>query len=65
MPKKVDWYRQNAEKCQQLAQTFKDPDAKQTLAMMADSWLMLAVQRVKSLDKKLVEAVMEDDQKQQ
>ncbi len=36
MPKKVDWYRQNAEKCQQLAQSFKNPDAKRTLAMMAE-----------------------------
>ena len=51
MPKKVEWYRLNAEKCQQLAQTFKDPEAKRTLAVMADSWLMLAARRVKQIAK--------------
>jgi hypothetical protein len=51
MPKRVDWYRLNAERCQQLAQTFKDPDAKRTLSVMADSWLMLAAQRVKNIEK--------------
>jgi hypothetical protein len=49
MPKKVEWYRLNAERCQQLAQTFKDPEAKRTLAAMADSWLMLAARRVKKI----------------
>ena len=47
MPKKVEWYRLNAERCQRLAETFKDPEAKRTLAAMADSWLMLAARRVK------------------
>lgn len=51
MPKKVEWYRLNAEKCQGLAQTFKDPEAKRTLAVMADSWLMLAARRVKTIAK--------------
>jgi hypothetical protein len=51
MPKKVEWYRLNAERCQQLAQTFKDPEAKRTLPAMADSWLMLAARRVKQIAK--------------
>ena len=51
MPKKVDWYRLNAERCQQLAQTFTDPEAKRALSVMADSWLMLAAQRVKNIEK--------------
>ncbi len=51
MPKRVEWYRQNAEKCQQLAQTFKEPEAKRAVAAMADSWLMLAAQRVKNIEK--------------
>jgi hypothetical protein len=51
MPKKVEWYRLNAERCQQLAQTFTDPEAKRALAAMADSWLMLAAQRVKNIEK--------------
>ncbi len=63
MPNKVEWYRLNAERCQQLAQTFKDPEAKRTLAVMADSWLMLAAQRVKNIEKKLVKAVLPGEPK--
>jgi hypothetical protein len=40
-----------AEKCQQLAQSFTDPEAKRALSVMADSWLMLAAQRVKNIEK--------------
>ncbi len=50
MPKRVDEYRLNAVKCFELAQTFKDPDAKRTLFAMADAWLMLANQRVKNIE---------------
>ncbi len=50
MPKRVDQYRLNAVRCFELAQTFKDPDAKRTLFAMADSWLMLADQRVKNIE---------------
>jgi hypothetical protein len=53
MPKKVEWYRLNAERCQQLAQTFTNPEAKRALAVMADSWLMLAAQRVKNVEKRV------------
>jgi hypothetical protein len=51
MPKKVEWYRLNAERCQQLAQTFKEPEAKRALFARADSWLMLAAQRAKNIEK--------------
>jgi hypothetical protein len=50
MPERVDRYRQNAEKCHELAQKFKDPDAKRTMLAMAHAWLMLAVQRVKHVE---------------
>ena len=50
MPKKVEAYRLNAERCQQLAQTFKDAEAKRALFAMADAWLMLAAQRVKNIE---------------
>jgi hypothetical protein len=58
MPKKVEWYRQNAEKCRQLAQSFTNPEAKRAMFAMADSWLMLAAQRVKNIEKKLEKAVL-------
>jgi hypothetical protein len=51
MPEKVEWYRQNAERCRQLAQTFRDPEAKRAVAAIADSWLMLAAHRVKNIEK--------------
>ncbi len=51
MPKQVDQYRRNAVRCFELAQTFKDPDAKRTVFAMADAWLMLAAQRVKNIER--------------
>jgi hypothetical protein len=33
--------------CHELAQTFKDLDAKRTMLAMADAWLVLAAQREK------------------
>jgi hypothetical protein len=51
MPKQVEQYRLNAEKCQQLAQTFEEPEAKRALFAMADSWLTLAAQRLKNIEK--------------
>ena len=50
MPRRVDQYRLNAVKCFELAQTFKDPEAKRTVFAMADAWLMLATQRVKNIE---------------
>jgi hypothetical protein len=50
MPERVDRYRLNAEKCYELAQNFKDPEAKRTMLAMADAWLMLAAQRVKNVE---------------
>jgi len=44
MPERVERYRLNADKCHELAQKFKDPDAKRTMLEMADAWLMLAAQ---------------------
>ena len=49
MPERVEQYRLNADKCLELAQTFKDPDAKRTMFAMADVWLKLAGQRVKNI----------------
>ncbi len=50
MPELVDRYRQNAQKCFELAQKFKEPDARRALFAMADAWLMLATQRVKHIE---------------
>jgi hypothetical protein len=44
MPERVERYRLNAEKCHELGQRFKDPDAKRTMLAMANAWLMLAAQ---------------------
>ncbi len=57
MPKHVEQYRLNADRCQQLAQTFKDPEAKRALFAMADAWLMSA-QRVKNIEKNREKAVL-------
>jgi hypothetical protein len=43
-------HQRNAEKCLELAQTFNDPDAKRVMFAMANAWLLLAVQRAKSID---------------
>ncbi len=50
MPERVDQYRLNAEKCLELAESFKDPDAKRTLFAMSAAWLTLAAQRVKNIE---------------
>ena len=50
MPERVEHYRLNADKCLELAGTFKDPDAKRTMFAMADAWLTLAGQRVKNIE---------------
>ena len=46
---RLESYRLNAEKCCELAQTFKDLDAKRTMLAMADAWLLLAVQRERNV----------------
>jgi hypothetical protein len=50
MSERVEAYRLNADKCLELAETFKDPDAKRTMFAMADAWLTLAAQRVKNIE---------------
>jgi hypothetical protein len=50
MPERVGQYRLNADKCLELAETFKDPDAKRTMFATADAWLTLAAQRVKNIE---------------
>jgi hypothetical protein len=50
MPERVGQYRLNADKCLELAETFKDPDAKRTMFAMATAWLTLAEQRVKNIE---------------
>jgi hypothetical protein len=40
-------YRLNAEKCLELAQRFKQPDAKRTMVAMSRAWLILAEQHSK------------------
>jgi hypothetical protein len=46
----VDRYRRNAEQCLQLVQNFNDPEAKRSLLVMANAWLMLAAQREKNIE---------------
>ena len=50
MPERVHQYRLNADKCLELAETFKDPDARRTLFAMAAAWLTLAAQRLKNIE---------------
>ena len=50
MPERVDQYRLYADKCLELAEAFKDPDAKRTLLAMAAGRLKLAAQRVKNIE---------------
>ncbi len=50
MAERVDQYRLNADKCLELAESFKDPDAKRTLFAMAAAWLTLAAQRIKNIE---------------
>jgi hypothetical protein len=41
-------YRQNAEKCLALAESFNDPESKRALVAMANAWLMLTEQHLKN-----------------
>ncbi len=50
MAERVDQYRLNADKCLELAESFKDPGAKRTLFAMAAAWLTLAAQRIKNIE---------------
>ena len=43
----VERYRRNAERCLRLVQNFTDLEAKRSLLMMANAWLILASQREK------------------
>jgi len=45
----VERYRRNAEKCLRLVQNFTDLEAKRSLVMMANAWLILASQREKMI----------------
>lgn len=49
MSELVERYRRNADKCLQLVQNFNDPEAKRSLLVMANAWLMLAAQREKNI----------------
>jgi hypothetical protein len=46
----VERYRLNAEKCLQLAQNFQELQAKRELLVMANAWLVLAMQREKNIE---------------
>jgi hypothetical protein len=46
----VKRYRRNAEKCLQLVQKFNDLEAKRSLLVMANAWLVLAAQREKTIE---------------
>ena len=50
MPERVEQYRFYADKCLELGESFKSPDAKRTLFAMAAAWLTLAAQRVKNIE---------------
>jgi hypothetical protein len=50
----VEGYRQNAEKCLDLAQRFNDPESKRSLLVMASAWLRLAEQHLKNSETVLV-----------
>jgi hypothetical protein len=50
MPERIEQYRLYADKCLELAESFKDPDAKRTMFAMADAWRTLAAQRVKNIE---------------
>ena len=47
-------YRLNAEKCLTLAETFNDHQSKRTLIGMANTWLKLAEQNLKTSETTLV-----------
>jgi hypothetical protein len=51
---RLERYRQNAEKCLTLAQTFNDRQSKRTLIEMANTWLKLAEQHLKNSETTLV-----------
>lgn len=51
---RLERYRQNAESCLELAQTFTDPENKRALLGMANAWLTLAEQHLKNSETTLV-----------
>jgi hypothetical protein len=51
---RLERYRQNAEKCLTLAQTFNDRQSKRILIEMANTWLKLAEQHLKNSETTLV-----------
>jgi hypothetical protein len=52
-------YRQNAEKCLALAESFNDPESKRALVAMANAWLMLTEQHLKNSKTVLTSAASE------
>lgn len=52
MAELINRYRLNAEKCLELARTFKEVENKRALVVMANAWLALAAQRSKNIEKK-------------
>ncbi len=50
MTELLERYRLNAEKCLELAQTSNNLEAKRSLLVMANAWLMLAAQRKKNIE---------------
>lgn len=50
MTELVERYRRNADKCLRLVQNFSDLQAKRSLLMMANAWLVLAAQRQKTIE---------------
>jgi len=50
MAELINRYRLNAEKCLELARTFKEVESKRSLMVMANAWLALAAQRSKNID---------------
>lgn len=52
MAELINRYRLNAEKCLELARTFKEVESKRALVVMANAWLALAAQRSKNIEKR-------------
>jgi hypothetical protein len=52
-------YRLNAEKCFELAQRFKQPDAKRTMFAMSRAWLILAEQYSKKRETETLTTAIE------
>jgi hypothetical protein len=52
-------YRLNAEKCLELAQRFKQPDAQRNMFAMSRAWLILAEQHSKKSETKTLTTATE------